>query len=69
MATIEIERLSPQERLDLIEELWNSLEGVDLRVQPARAAELERRLQTLDDDIGRRQEAGALGAELRRRYR
>jgi putative addiction module component (TIGR02574 family) len=68
MPTIEIDRLSPQERLDLIEKLRTSLEGVDLRVTPAQGAELERRLETLDDDIGQGQEAGDLLAELRRRY-
>jgi len=69
MTTIEIDRLSPQERLDLIERLWNSLDGVDLRLPPAQKAELERRLQTLDDDMGQGREAGEVLAELRHRHR
>ena len=68
VTTIEIDRLSPQERLDLIERLWNSLDGVDLRLPPAQEAELDRRLQTLDEDIGQGREAGELLAELRHRY-
>jgi putative addiction module component (TIGR02574 family) len=69
MTTIEIDRLLPQERLDLIERLWNSLDGVDLRLPPALKAELERRLQTLDDDMGQGREAGEVLAELRHRHR
>ncbi len=69
MTTIEIDRLSPQERLALIEKLWNSLDDVDVRVAPAQEAELERRLQTLHEDVERGQGAGDLLAELRSRYR
>jgi hypothetical protein len=37
----EIGRLSPQERLALIELLWDSLDDSDLPVPPAQRAELQ----------------------------
>ena len=46
----EITRLSPEERLSLIAQLWDSLEDHQVQVTPAQQAELERRLATLDDD-------------------
>ncbi len=45
----EIDRLSPSERLTLIGDLWDSL---DERPLPsAQASELERRLESLEDDL------------------
>jgi putative addiction module component (TIGR02574 family) len=49
MTTLEIARLTTQERLDLIGELWDSLAPKDVDLTPAQAAELGRRLQTFDD--------------------
>jgi putative addiction module component (TIGR02574 family) len=46
----EIGRLSPQERLALIELLWDSLDDSDLPVPPAQRAELERRLGSFEQD-------------------
>ena len=46
----EIAGLSPQERLDLITRLWDSLEPDEVPVTAAQAAELHRRLATLDRD-------------------
>jgi putative addiction module component (TIGR02574 family) len=46
----EITRLSPEERLRLIEQLRDSLEDEDAPLPPAQAAELERRLATFDRD-------------------
>ena len=42
--------LTPQERLTLIGQLWDSLDESDVVVTPAQAAELDRRLTTLDED-------------------
>ena len=42
--------LTPQERLALIGQLWDSLDDCDLAVTPAQAAELDRRLATFDED-------------------
>jgi len=43
MPSIDFSHLSPQERLDLIGELWDSLDGADVPVSPELRAELDRR--------------------------
>jgi putative addiction module component (TIGR02574 family) len=63
----EITRLSPEERLRLIEQLWDSLEDEDVPLPPAQAAELERRLATFDRDRADAVTWDALKAELARR--
>ena len=40
---IDISRLSPAERLQLVEELWDSLSSQDIPLTPAQAEELDRR--------------------------
>ena len=44
----EITRLSPDERLALIAQLWDSLDDHQVQLTEAQEAELERRLATLD---------------------
>lgn len=69
MATLDISRLTPKERLDLIGELWDSLSAADVQLTPAQQAELDRRLMTFDAD---RREAipwEDVDAELDRRSR
>jgi putative addiction module component (TIGR02574 family) len=68
MTVIDIESLSPQERLDLIGQLWDSLDANDVQLKPAQAAELDRRLEALDEDIDHGRDAVDVLAELRRRY-
>jgi putative addiction module component (TIGR02574 family) len=51
MTAIDITKLSPQERLDLIGRLWDSLDSEEVRLTPAQQSELDRRLATLDEDI------------------
>jgi putative addiction module component (TIGR02574 family) len=63
----EIVRLSPQERLDLIEQLWDSLSDEDVPFTAAQTAELERRLATFDDDRANAVTWDDLKAELARR--
>ena len=46
----DIEQLSPGERLDLIERLWDSLNDDQVPLHPAVQAELEKRLATYDQD-------------------
>jgi putative addiction module component (TIGR02574 family) len=46
----EIARLTPEQRLALIEALWDSLEQDDLPVTAAQAAELDRREATFEQD-------------------
>ena len=40
---LDISRLSPAERLRLVEELWDSLTPADIPLTPAQAEELDRR--------------------------
>lgn len=49
---IDINKLSPQERLDLIEELWDSLseDPSSIPLTNAQAKELDRRLDEMDKD-------------------
>ncbi|UVO55395.1 addiction module protein [Sphingomonas sp. SUN039] len=46
----EIARLSPDERLDLIGEIWETLDGSDFSLTPEQDAELDRRLATVDQE-------------------
>ena len=49
---IDINKLSPEERLDLIEELWDSLstDHAKIPLTDAQANELDRRLAEMDQD-------------------
>jgi putative addiction module component (TIGR02574 family) len=47
---IDISSLTPQERLALLEEIWDSLEPEDLPLTDAQRAELDRRLDDLEQD-------------------
>jgi putative addiction module component (TIGR02574 family) len=69
MTTLDIARLTPKERLDLIGELWDSLSAEDVRLSPAQDAELARRMASFEAD---RQDAAPwseVDAELARRLR
>ncbi len=46
----EITRMSPDKRLALIAQLWDSLDDHHVRLTPAQQAELERRFTTLDHE-------------------
>jgi putative addiction module component (TIGR02574 family) len=46
----QIVRLTPDERLVLIAQLWDSLDDHQVQLTPAQQVELERRLATLDHD-------------------
>jgi putative addiction module component (TIGR02574 family) len=65
----EISRLSPQERLSLIEQLWDSLSDADVPLSPAQQAELDRRLDTLESERSHGLTWDALRTELERRCR
>lgn len=69
MPSIDFSHLSPEERLDLISEIWESLEAVDVPLTPAQEAEIDRRLATLDEDIKLGRDADVVVTDLRRRYR
>lgn len=63
----EIARLSPQERLHLIGQLWDSLTDTETPLPPSQQAELERRLGTLDRDRPQSVTWEQLKAEMTRR--
>lgn len=65
---IDFSHLSQQERLDLIEALWDSINPDDVPLTPAQSAEIQRRLETLDQDIATGRDAMEVLADLRRRY-
>lgn len=68
MTTIDFSHLTPQQRLALIGELWGSLDADTVPLTPGQAAEIERRLATVDEDIKHGIDAEELEAELDRRY-
>jgi putative addiction module component (TIGR02574 family) len=49
---IDVDKLTPEERLDLIEELWDSLsvDPAKIPVTDAQAKELDRRVTEMDQD-------------------
>ena len=63
----ELARLSPEERLALIGELWDSLSDADVPLPEAQQAELSRRLSSLDQDLSKAVKWEELRAELARR--
>jgi putative addiction module component (TIGR02574 family) len=65
----QITRLSPDERLALIAQLWDSLDDRQVQLTPSQLAELERRLATLDQDHAQSVTWESLKAELEQRCR
>jgi putative addiction module component (TIGR02574 family) len=63
----ELSRLTPPERLALISQLWDSLEADELPLTAAQQLELDRRLETLDQDRAKGVTWVELKAELERR--
>jgi putative addiction module component (TIGR02574 family) len=63
----ELARLSPRQRLDLIEYLWESLDDKDVPVTDAQRAELDRRIAGFDQDREDSISWDQLKAELRQR--
>lgn len=61
----EVARLSPQDRLALIAQLWDSLDDADVPVSEAQQAELARRLASFEEDRA----AGISWEELREHLR
>jgi len=69
--TLDIEKLSPDERLELLEELWDSLgkEPSSVPLTRAQQEELDRRLDDLDADIERGAPLGIPWDEVLQRIR
>ena len=68
MPHIDISHLSHKERLDLIGQLCDSLDAEGVPLTAAQEAEIERRLETLDEDIKQGTSWEDIEAELDRRY-
>ncbi len=66
---VDLGKLSPPERLELISQLWDSLQDKDLPLPAAQREELDRRLETLDDDMKTAKPWNVLRAEMKERYR
>jgi len=69
MPTLDYSHLSTRERLDLIGEIWDSIDTEAVPLTTAQETELDRRLATLDEDIQQGRNAAEVLADLRRRYR
>lgn len=69
IANLDITRLSPQERLALIGELWDSLAPEDVRLTPAQDAELARRMATFEADAKTAKPWSEIEVELDRQAR
>jgi len=63
----ELVRMTPPERLALISQLWDSLEGDHIPLTAAQQSELDRRLSTIDQDRREGVTWAALKAELEQR--
>jgi len=50
---LDVRALSAEERLNLIEQLWDSLEADDVPLTEAQRAELDRRVEEMDRDAVR----------------
>ena len=69
VGTVDFSHLSPQERLDLIGEIWDSLEAQHVPLTAAQEAELDRRIATIDEDMKHARSGEEVLADLRRRLR
>lgn len=69
MSTVDFSNLSALQRLDLIDELWKSVDIDRLLLTPAQTAEIDRRLATLDGDSERARSSEEALSDLKARYR
>jgi putative addiction module component (TIGR02574 family) len=69
MSSFDFSRLSPEQRLTLIGELWESLDADTVKLTQAQKDELDRRLVTLDTDIRQGRDASDIIADLEQRFR
>jgi putative addiction module component (TIGR02574 family) len=67
LSSDEIGRLSVDERLELIGQIWDSLEHESLPLSPAQQHELDRRLAAFDQDRAEGLSWEQVRAELERR--
>jgi len=67
MSEIVIDNLSPDERLALIGELWDSLDDSEIPLTAAQREELDRRLEAMDADASNNLSWEQVKAAARRR--
>ena len=65
--TPELAHLSPRQKLDLIEALWESLDDEDFPVTEAQRTELDRRIAGFEEDREQSISRDQLSTELRQR--
>jgi putative addiction module component (TIGR02574 family) len=68
MSAIDYRQMTTAEKLDLIGEIWDSIDQETIVLADEQATELDRRLATLDEDIKDGRDAAKVSAELRHRY-
>ena len=68
MSTLDYSHLSARETLDLIEEIWESIDADAVPLTAAQEAELSRRSETFDEDIKHGTSLEDFEVELDRRY-
>ncbi len=66
---VEIDSLTRDERLELLERIWESLNPEDVPVTEAQRAELDRRSDALDQDLADGREVGIPWEEVTRQLR
>ncbi len=66
---IDIDSLTRDERLDLLERVWASLSPEDIPVKEAQRAELDRRSDALQQDLASGREVGIPWEEVTRQLR
>jgi putative addiction module component (TIGR02574 family) len=69
MSSFDYSHLTTQERLNLIGEIWDSIEGKDVSLTDAQSLELKRRLETLEEDVKHARNAADILSDLRQRHR
>ena len=52
MTVVDITRMTPREKLELIGELWDSLNAADIVLTPTQEAELARRMESFERQRG-----------------
>ena len=67
--SIDIGALSREERLELLERIWESLSPTDVPVTGAQRAELDRRAEKLDQDVTQQRALGVPWDEVTRQLR
>ena len=68
---VNLDDLSPEEQMDLLEEIWDRLSQhpVGIPLSDAQRAELDRRLDALEDDIRAGRPLGRPWSEVRERLK